>query len=508
VKHRIDRIEQRLRGLPAPGARAAVPARFGRWLEQAWPQDRWDWPHFLHLQERLDALTRAERDRLMLFMPPRHGKSQLVTIRYVAWRLLRQPELRVILCAYNQDLADQFSRRIRAIVRQHFGLSAECAAVDEWETPAGGGLRAAGVGSGITGMGADLIVIDDPVKSREEAESRAFRQRAWEWYTDDLSTRQEPGCAVALIMTRWHDDDLAGRLLRSEEGPDWEVARLPALAETPEERDAWAARHGRPLGAPDPLAREPGRALWPERYPEEALHRQRRLMGATFQPLYQQSPRPAEGGLFRRDWFPVVERAPDNLPWVRFWDCAAAVSRRSDYTAGALVGRSPAGVWYIRDIVRGRWEYPEMKRVILQTAALDGRDVRIGIEDSANGTATLQDLRREPGAGHLAIVPLRAAADKAVRAGAWASRAEGGLVALVRGPWVAAFLDELDLFPAGAYDDQVDAVSGASELLLGLGGGGGCILAGSGVASRWSEAESVSRRSRDGRSRLIAPRFW
>ncbi len=175
-----------------------------------------------------------------------------------------------------------------------------------------------------------------------------------------------------------------------------------------------------------------------------------------------------ELGFFRREWFPVVERAPEGLRWVRFWDAAAKANLRSCYWAGAKVGLGADGRYWIGDMVRGRWEYPEAKRVILQTAAADGRGVALGIEDSSSGTAVLQDLRRDPSAGGLQVWPVTVTQDKVTRAAPWASRAHGGLVSLVSGAWVGAFLDELDGFPsAGVPDDQVDAVSGAYQMLAG-----------------------------------------
>jgi predicted phage terminase large subunit-like protein len=457
----------------------------------------------------------------MLFLPPRHGKSELVTVRYPIFRLEQNPELRVIIGAYNQQLAERFSRKGRRVARQRLSLSRERATAGEWETEAGGGIRAVGVGAGVTGLGADLILIDDPVKSREEAESQTYRDRVWDWYRDDLYTRQEPNCAIILVMTRWHEDDLAGRILASEEGPSWRVVRIPALAEAPEEYEAYAERRqrtdrtlvgahavvaldsphhqgvanpsddaqvaddpagilfrgfppdspvnslpgGAPFEASDPVQRTPGQALWPSRFNEAALARIQTTLGPrSFAALYQGRPLPAEGGLFKRAWFNVVESLPesDSGPRrVRFWDTAAKAGQRSDYWAGALLARLPGGEWYLEDVIRGRWEYPQAKRRVLEIAARDGQGVPVVIEDSANGIALLQDLAASPAADGFCIRAEKVTAEKAVRAGAWASAAESGRFHLLRGPWNAAFLTELETFPHGAHDDQVDAVSGA-----------------------------------------------
>lgn len=180
----------------------------------------------------MGRVTSGEVKRLMLFVPPRHGKSELVTVRYALWRLLREPRMNVIIASYNQKLANRFSRKMKNLAAG-LELSRSAYGAAEWETAAGGGVKAVGVGAGITGFGGDLVVIDDPVKSRREANSPVFRERVWDWYRDDIHTRLEPGAAVILIQTRWHDDDLAGRLLKDAEdgGEKWEVVRLPALAE-------------------------------------------------------------------------------------------------------------------------------------------------------------------------------------------------------------------------------------------------------------------------------------
>ena len=185
---------------------------FDVWLDQVTPTWEWRWRHLVYIRTYLDRVTRGDLKRLMLFVPPRHGKSEQTTIRYPTWRLERDPTLRVIVGAYNQILANKFSRKARRIAVQRLDLSAERVAVEDWETAQGGGFRVVGVGGGITGQGGDLIIIDDPVKNREEANSQAYRDRVWEWYTDDLYTRLEPGGAIILIMTRWHEDDLAGRI--------------------------------------------------------------------------------------------------------------------------------------------------------------------------------------------------------------------------------------------------------------------------------------------------------
>jgi hypothetical protein len=194
---------------------------FRDWLIASEKRLTWTFRFQQPIYEALDEVTSARLDRLMLFLPPRHGKSELVTMRYAAWRLLHDAGLRIVIACYSQKLANRFSRRIRSLYLNTPYVEADelhepdlvLAGADEWETRSGGGVKAVGVGAGITGFGADLIIIDDPVKNRAEAESKNQRDNVWEWFTDDLTTRLEPNGSVILIQTRWHEDDLAGRLL-------------------------------------------------------------------------------------------------------------------------------------------------------------------------------------------------------------------------------------------------------------------------------------------------------
>ena len=424
--------------------RERARAPLAAWLTSVSPDMAWDVPHLAHIRQRLEAMERGEVRRLMLFLPPRHGKSQLATVRYPVWRLLRDPRMSVIVGAYNQTLAETFSRASRRIAREVLALDDERNAAAQWMTRAGGIFRAVGVGGGVTGQGASLIVIDDPVKSREEANSAAYRDRVWNWYRDDLYTRLEPGGAVILIMTRWHEDDLAGRILASEDAASWEVVNLPAEAE-----------------ADDALGREPGAALWPARFDVDDLARIRRVLGsASYTALYQQRPMPAEGGMFRREWFDVVQEVPATARKVRYWD-KAGTENDGDFTAGVLLAVDGDGVYYVCDVARGQWSALQRERVIRQTAEMDGTAVPVWVE-------------QEPGSGgkESAAATIRALAgwtvraervtgDKMTRAMPLAAQCEARNVKLVRGAWNAALLDELTVFPQGKHDDQVDALSGA-----------------------------------------------
>ncbi len=412
------------------------------------------WAHLELARQHLDKVTRGEIDRLMLFMPPRHGKSEMTTIRYPVWRLERDPELRVIVGAYNQTLAARFARKARRIAGERMELNNERAAADDWETVQGGGMRAVGVGAGVTGMGGHLIVIDDPVKSREEANSLAYRERVWNWYTDDLYTRLEPNGAIVLIMTRWHEDDLAGRILASEQKSDWTVLSLPAFAE----KD-------------DPLERLPGEALCPERYEVEALKRIKRVQGNSFYALYQQRPQPAEGGMFKRPWFKIVDSVPiahHYRGFVRYWD-KAGTADGGKRTAGVLEGEHNRGDFYVLDVVKGQWSAGEREEVIHQTAHLDyarwGPNVDIWVEQEpgSGGKESAENTIRN--LAGFKIHADRPTGDKATRAEPFAAQAQAGNVSLVRADWTPSYLAELTSFPTGTYTDQVDASSGAFNKL-------------------------------------------
>lgn len=429
---------------------------FTRWLEAVTPSFSWHWAHLALTRQYLARVTSGEIDRLMIFEPPRHGKSEMVTIRYPVWQLEREPDKRVIIGAYSQTLANRFSRRSRSIARERLELNEERGAAEEWETAKGGGFRAVGVGAGVTGMGGHLIVIDDPVKSREEANSEAYRERVWNWYTDDLYTRLEPGGSIVLIMTRWHEDDLAGRILASEQAGDWTVLSLPAFAEDN-----------------DPLDRELGAALCPERFDVDALKRIRGVLGHSFYALYQQRPQPAEGGMFKRPWFKIIDTPPiahHYRSFVRYWDKAGTADGGA-YTAGVLIGHRHNGMFYVLDVVRGQWSAGEREQVILQTAHTDlakwGTSVEVWIEQepgSGGKESAESTIRNLAG---FKVYADRPTGDKTVRAEPYAAQAEAGNVTLVRAQWTPTYLAEITSFPTGTYADQVDASSGAFNKLAG-----------------------------------------
>jgi len=421
---------------------------FDAWLPQVTPAWRWDWPYLAYMRQYLDKITSGELDRLMLFLPPRHGKTEMVTVRYPVWRLEGEPGLRVIVGAYNQLLANKFSRKARRIAESRFALASDRAAVEDWETAGGGGFRAIGVGAGITGQGGHLVVIDDPVKNRKEAESAVYRDWVWDWYTDDLYTRLEPGAAIILIMTRWHQDDLAGRILASEDGPNWTVVSLPAEAEKG-----------------DPLDRGLGEALCPARYPVPTLARIRSVLGGhSYAALYQQKPYPPEGALARREWFPIVGAAPAEGARLRFWEFAATEKSAKASDPDWMVGTRMVmghGLWYIEDVIRARIGPGAVEALVKQTAALDGWSIAISFEQEPAAAGKLFAAAMIKALAGYNVHAEPATGDKVTRALPFFAQAEAGNVRLLHGPWNEAWLQEITAFPLGGHDDQVDSASGA-----------------------------------------------
>ena len=428
---------------------ATLPPTFSAWLRRVSPAPdwRWDWPHVRHVLAALRRVTRGDTKRLMIFMPPRHGKSALVTVRYATHRIVRDPRTDVIIAAYGADLATTFSREARSLAqRSNVALDEARQTAADWRTTRGGGMRAVGVGGGITGHGADLIIIDDPVKSREDAQSQTRRERVWQWYRSDLYTRLEPDGAIILIMTRWHEDDLAGRLLE-QDADQWDVVDLPALAETD-----------------DPLGREVGEALCPDRFDEAALAAIRGDIGSwSFAALYQQHPLPDEGAMAKREWFRIgVPPRNPNVRRVRAWDLAATeksiTAADPDYSVGTLMARY-GGTWYVEDVVRERRGPGEMQELIAGVAKQDGKRVPIVIErePGSAGKMLMAALGRRL-AGWRVYGPL-VSGSKLTRALPFLAQAELGNVALADADWRYTWLDEVCAFPVGAHDDVVDSAA-------------------------------------------------
>lgn len=404
-----------------------------------------DGRHIHTICETIESFLRSDRRGLMISMPPRHMKSTIGAECLPAWWLSRHPQGEVIIASYNQTQARKMSRACRQrfdseMHRMIFGTASfSIDAADEFQL-AGKfngrpSLIAAGVGSGLTGSGGDLIIIDDPVKDREEADSETMRDKVYDWYTSVASTRLSPGGHIILIMTRWHHDDLAGRIL-NDDAENWQVLNLPAI-------DA------------------DGNALWPERFPVSDLESKRAAMGSrVFEALYQGRPTPLEGGMFKRDWFRFGGRLPSDVVRCRYWD-KAATHDDGDWTVGCLMSMQD-GRYCIEDIVRLQGSPYEVQQTIRQTAERDGPEVRIRMEQEpgSSGVDVIDFYSRNILTGY-DFRPDKVTGNKELRAGPMAAAMECGNLHMVRASWNRDLMDEMLKFPLGQHDDQVDACSGA-----------------------------------------------
>ena len=424
------------------------PPTFRAWNERVRPELRWDWPHVGVLQHTVDRLAAGVVDRVIIQVPVRHGKSETMTVGAPAHLLDEDPARRFIVASYNVTLAAKFGRKIRRLARQAgVPLSDERNAADDWETTAGGGVRAVGVGAGITGQGGDGIFVDDPIKSRAEAESATYREAVWEWFTSDLLTRLEPGGFVVLTMSRWHEDDLTGRILASEDADRWHVINLPALAEPG-----------------DPLGRDVGAALCPDRFDEQALADIRLAIGEyAFASLYQQHPQPRNAGMFPPGRVTILPAEPAGVTWLRWWDFGGTAGG-GDPTAGARVGLK-AGRVIIADVASVRLEAAERDRFIRATAEMDGRAVTQWGEQEpgSGGKAQAQAFVRLLAGWPVHTEPTRG--DKATAMDPLAAQWQAGNVDLVAGPWNRAFLDQAAAAPFGRHEDMIEAAARAFNKL-------------------------------------------
>ena len=487
------------------------------WVRLQMPN--WKLPQFhLDMIDALDKLEKntltshhnllaAEREKteevpvrnLLITMPPRHGKSTYGSILFPAYFMSRKPSRFIMSTSYNSQLATDFGRQVRDLCNEplttqafpEFEMSQDSRAVDQWRTTGGGAAYFIGVGGTTSGRAANLLLFDDPLKSREEAESATQRNKVWNYYISALSTRLQPDIdgippAQIIILTRWHPDDLAGRLMQTD---DWNEGRwlhinFPAIEEKAIQGDAGKiSRSNLPTDHPEYLA--PGEAsklgagkryirkteksaLWPERFTLEDLERRQRLNPREFASLYQQTPYIQGGNMIRSHWWRTY---PEDMKPEKFntliiaADTAFKARQDSDYSVMMTMGLDATGDIYIVDVVRERFEFPDLKRrMIVLNNQWRGRGLRgIYIEDKASGQSLIQELKRESG---VSVIPYKVSSDKVSRLASVLPLIEGGRVFIPSAAnWLDDFHDEMQTFPSGTHDDMVDALSIGLDVL-------------------------------------------
>lgn len=452
------------------------PPTFAEFIRRVAPRVEF-YPHVAQLVGVLQRVADGELRRVMVFMPPRHGKSETVSRLFTAYFLLRSPGRWVGLSSYGADLAYTLSRNARENYRAGGGEFAT-EGVQHWETGQGGGMWAAGVGGPITGKGFHLGVVDDPVKNAEEASSATVRAMHQEWWKSTFYTRAEPGAAIVVIQTRWHEDDLAGWLLAreadGETAPErWHVVSMPALAEPGPALP--------PTCSAEPDLRAAGEALCPPRYPLAQLEQIRAAVGPqVWAALYQQRPQAEDGGIFRREWwaagrgrYRLSSAAARNRVVARwqFWDTALKDEAANDYSACLTLELWPDYRLAVRHVFNERIQsafLPEKMQEMAQRWNADGKLRGVVIEDKGSGTTAIQTLRATA-PGWLAEMvqafqPTGTKEYRARQAAIWCAR---GCVLLPwpeeDAPWLYAFADDLAgqlfRFPAAAHDDMVDTLT-------------------------------------------------
>lgn len=430
--------------------------------------------HCITFASVLQRIADDEILRAMFYVPPRHGKSETISRLFNAYYLYRHPERWVGTNSYAADLAYTFSRAARDNFQRAGGvIRGDASAVKHWETDKGGGLWAAGVGGPITGKGASLAIIDDPIKNAEEAASELIRAKHRDWYDSTLYTRLEPSAALVVVQTRWHERDLAGELLERErsEAEGWHIVNFEAIKEPP--RTDFPATC---TIEPDP--RSEGEALCPERYDAEALTRIRARIGEHyFAALYQQRPAPREGGMFKASGLrlrddagrPFAPPRGDGVKYVRFWDIGGSSKRTADETSGTLMARKPDGRFVLIDIEAGQWAPEDRNARIRIVAERDQKDYGHVRQIIERGIGLSVEVTNEIMRG-LAGLPCEersAKGDKTTRADPLAAQCNAGNVDICDTPGTRGFVEQALIFPNGAHDDRVDSSASALAELSG-----------------------------------------
>jgi predicted phage terminase large subunit-like protein len=482
----LDFVEDGLLGLrgretQTPEARSwASPGDLAKAIDPSTIQT----PALTKIDEALIDVDAGRCDRLIITMPPQEGKTTRIRAGAL-WMLHRNKQRRIVDVSYGQDLANEFGRDVRSMITGNQGaddtldlgmrIARDNGSVSSWKLDGyRGGIRSIGIGGGITGRPADVLFIDDPIRNRAQAESEVYRQRAKDFWTSTGSTRLAPGAPVIIILTRWHEDDLAGWLLNRPDGDRWRVINIPAQAD-----------HDPAEGGTDPLGREPGEYMDSARI-DERTGKQRtpadweqikvQAGSRDWEALYQGNPSPPEGGILKRHWWkwydvPLWRQRDDGSRLVMdydellmSWDLTFKDTKGTDFVVGQVWMRRGADA-YLLDQVRARMDFVATCDAIRQLTARWPEVLMKLIEDKANGPAVIATLQRTV----TGIIPEEPHGSKQARAYAVSPLIEAGNVLLPSpelAPWVADFIEEGAGFPTATHDDQVDAMTQALNRLF------------------------------------------
>lgn len=465
---------ERLLKLKRARLKMLATSSFPHFLGFVNPRYELEWFHKL-VADHCQMLVDGKIKNLMVFMPPQHGKSEIISRSFPAWVLGRNPDTKIVGCSYSADLADQFSRSIQRIIDSDEynsifpetylngsnvrpNIRGYLRNVDIFEMVNHKGFyKAVGVGGGLTGTPVDIAIIDDPVKDANEANSVTYRQRVWDWYNTVLTTRLHNNSRQLFIMTRWHEDDLAGRILKAEP-QEWTVLSIPAICEV---------EHDGAINSP----RHIGEALWETRHSIGKLLKQKARSPREFSALYQQHPTIEGGNIIKRDWFRRISFADFRALRFRetmhfFLDTAYDERKsRSDNDPSGIIGacRIKNNIYIV--CAKKVWKtFPDLLRFLpeyLYVNDFDKAQSTLRVEPKANGKSVVQQLMES---SDLNVTYTPTPRDpKDVRLHAVAPKVECGRVFLVDGEWTEEFIDEICGFPSKPHDEYVDLLGYAID---------------------------------------------